>query len=364
MPLATDPWNCRNQTVNRAHSLETPLSPSRPYFPRSIVQIAAWLLLIGGIFAGGPAIAQFGGIFGDAPPPRPPADVPTGPFPAQPPPVGGYPEQAPQRPDQQPYPQQGQSSRTSSPIRDRVSSSRISNPIQLIPAKARRLIRASLRIRRSRGRSKPSRCRHRPALRSHPRPGRPRSDRWCRPHRHSVARLRPRPRIRRHPRPLRLPPRLRTTRWSRRRRRISTIGRAVFSGLDKITGRTTTFDAAIGETVQFGALQVTPRACYTRPATEATNTDAFVEVDEVTLQGDIKRIFTGWMFASSPGLHAVEHPIYDVWLMDCSAPVQTSQAEPAAPPAPPPAAKPVRRPPPRQQRPAARAPSAVEAQPR
>jgi hypothetical protein len=141
-------------------------------------------------------------------------------------------------------------------------------------------------------------------------------------------------------------------------------GRAVFSGLDKITGRTTTFDAGIGETVQFGALQVTPRACYTRPATEATNTDAFVEVDEVTLQGDIKRIFTGWMFASSPGLHAVEHPIYDVWLTDCSAPVQTSQAEPAAPPAPPPATKPVRRPPARQQRPAARAPSAVEAQPR
>ena len=40
-------------------------------------------------------------------------------------------------------------------------------------------------------------------------------------------------------------------------------------------------------------------------------------MDEVTLQGDIKRIFTGWMFAASPGLHAVEHPIYDVWLIDC-----------------------------------------------
>ena len=99
-------------------------------------------------------------------------------------------------------------------------------------------------------------------------------------------------------------------------------GRAVFSGLDKITGRIISFDAAIGETVQFGALQVTARACYTRPPTEATNTDAFVDVDEVTLKGEIKRIFTGWMFASSPGLHAVEHPIYDVWLTDCSQPVQ------------------------------------------
>ena len=92
---------------------------------------------------------------------------------------------------------------------------------------------------------------------------------------------------------------------------------AVFAGLDKITGRIISFDVAINETVQFGALQVTPRVCYSRPPTETPNTDAFVEVDEVTLQGEIKRIFTGWMFAASPGLHAVEHPIYDVWLTDC-----------------------------------------------
>jgi len=111
-------------------------------------------------------------------------------------------------------------------------------------------------------------------------------------------------------------------------------GRAVFSGLDKITGRIISFDAAIGETVQFGALQVTARACYTRPPTEATNTDAFVEVDEVTLQGEIRRIFTGWMFASSPGLHAVEHPIYDVWLTDCGSPLSGPVAQTTAPPAP------------------------------
>jgi hypothetical protein len=92
---------------------------------------------------------------------------------------------------------------------------------------------------------------------------------------------------------------------------------AVFSGLDKITGRITTFEVAMDETVQFGALQVTPHACYTRAATEIQNTTSFVDVDEITLQGDIKRIFTGWMFASSPGLHAVEHPIYDVWVIDC-----------------------------------------------
>ncbi|WP_342449168.1 DUF2155 domain-containing protein [Aquabacter sp. L1I39] len=94
---------------------------------------------------------------------------------------------------------------------------------------------------------------------------------------------------------------------------------AVYAGLDKITGRITSFEAAIGETVQFGALQVTPRVCYTRPPTETPNTTSFTEVNEITLKGEAKRIFTGWMFASSPGLHAVEHPIYDVWLIDCKA---------------------------------------------
>jgi hypothetical protein len=114
---------------------------------------------------------------------------------------------------------------------------------------------------------------------------------------------------------------------------------AVFAGLDKITGRIISFDVAINETVQFGALQVTPRVCYTRPPTETPNTDAFAEVDEVTLQGEIRRIFTGWMFASSPGLHGVEHAIYDVWLTDCKGGVVAAAVEPAAPtPAPPPPA--------------------------
>ena len=94
---------------------------------------------------------------------------------------------------------------------------------------------------------------------------------------------------------------------------------AVFSGLDKITGRIIKFDVLLDETVQFGALQVTPRNCHTRPPTEPENTIAFVEVDEITLANKIQRIFSGWMFASSPGLHAVEHPVYDVWLIDCKA---------------------------------------------
>lgn len=92
---------------------------------------------------------------------------------------------------------------------------------------------------------------------------------------------------------------------------------AVFSGIDKITGRITTFDVYIGETVQFGALQVTPRVCYSRDDTEAPRVDTFVEVDEITLNRKIRRLFTGWMFADSPGLNAVDHAVYDVWLKDC-----------------------------------------------
>ncbi|WP_404861997.1 DUF2155 domain-containing protein [Georhizobium sp. MAB10] len=92
---------------------------------------------------------------------------------------------------------------------------------------------------------------------------------------------------------------------------------AVFSGIDKITGRITTFDVYINETVQFGALQVTPRVCYTRDETEAPKTTTFVEVDEITLDRKIRRIFTGWMFADSPALNAVEHAVYDVWLDTC-----------------------------------------------
>jgi len=92
---------------------------------------------------------------------------------------------------------------------------------------------------------------------------------------------------------------------------------AEFAGLDKITGRITTFDVYVDETVQFGALQVTPRVCYSREAGEEPQTDSFVEVDEITLDRKVRRIFNGWMFAESPGLNAVEHAVYDVWLKGC-----------------------------------------------
>ncbi len=103
---------------------------------------------------------------------------------------------------------------------------------------------------------------------------------------------------------------------------------AIFTGLDKITGRIISFEVATDETVQFGTLQITERACYTRPATEAPQTITFVEVDEVDAKNEYKRIFSGWMFAASPGLHGIEHPVYDIWLTDCKGAGETVATTP------------------------------------
>ena len=107
---------------------------------------------------------------------------------------------------------------------------------------------------------------------------------------------------------------------------------ASFSGLDKITGRITNFDVYIDETVQFGALQITPRVCYTRPPTETQRTSVFLEVDQVSLKGGTERIFTGWMFADSPALNAIDHPVYDIWLVDCKQTSDTPPPEKTNPP--------------------------------
>lgn len=263
----------------------------------------------------GPAMAQFGSLFGgggDAPP-RPPADVPNGPFPQQPPPPQypdqtqqGYPGQGPQAyPDQAP---QGYPNQAPYPAAPPASAAIEAQPLPPPPGAP---VGPPARPAQPNPQQPPAPTQHAVAP---PPSGSPNS-----PAPPAAAAAPEDDTVVEKP----------TAHIDNRR--------AVFAGLDKITGRTIKFDAAIGETVQFGALQVTPRACYTRPPTEATNTDAFVEVDEVTLKGEIKRIFTGWMFASSPGLHAVEHPIYDVWLTDCSSPVETSSAEPVAEAAPVPA---------------------------
>jgi hypothetical protein len=95
---------------------------------------------------------------------------------------------------------------------------------------------------------------------------------------------------------------------------------AVFNGLDKITGLITTFEIPIEEERRFGGFVVRPRVCYTRPATETPKTTSFVEVDEITADARRVRLFSGWMFAESPGLSGVEHAVYDVWLTGCRDP--------------------------------------------
>jgi hypothetical protein len=285
-----------------------------------MVRIAAILLVIGGTLMAGPATAQFGNIFGNPSAPRPPADVPNG-FPSQPPPVGNYPDQ---RYPNQGYPNQGYPSQSAAPP-----------PAAAPPPSG---IQAQPLPPPPGGAAAPP-----PGQRAKVTPpGQPATN----PPPAQPANAPPgaQPANPPPPQPADTTVQPDDTVVTETPTQKIVNDRAVFSGLDKITGRIISFDAAINETVQFGALQVTARACYTRPPTEATNTDAFVEVDEVTLKGEIKRIFTGWMFASSPGLHAVEHPIYDVWLTDCG---QPEVAQAPAPPAPPAAGQP---PPPKQPR--------------
>ena len=92
----------------------------------------------------------------------------------------------------------------------------------------------------------------------------------------------------------------------------------IMGGLDKITARTVKIIAPVGVTVRFKKLLITPRTCYVRPPEETPETSVFVEVTEPTPQGEgLQRLFAGWMFASSPSLNALEHPVYDVWVVGC-----------------------------------------------
>jgi len=95
---------------------------------------------------------------------------------------------------------------------------------------------------------------------------------------------------------------------------------AIYAALDKVTAKIKRLEIPLNETVTFGSLKVTPRVCYTRSPTEQPKTTSFVEINEVELDGSQKKIFSGWMFAQSPGLNAVEHPVFDIWLTDCSKP--------------------------------------------
>lgn len=95
------------------------------------------------------------------------------------------------------------------------------------------------------------------------------------------------------------------------------VDTVVLQGLDKITARVSTFDAPFDRPVQFGSLEITVRTCHKTPPEEPPERAVFLEIVDVRPDSPSVDLFTGWMFASSPALSAVEHPVYDVWVIDC-----------------------------------------------
>ena len=95
------------------------------------------------------------------------------------------------------------------------------------------------------------------------------------------------------------------------------VSGAVLQGLDKITARISTFDAPLGQAVRFGSLQIIARACDKKPPEEPPESAAFLEIVDIRPDSPEVPLFTGWMFASSPAISALEHPVSDVWVVEC-----------------------------------------------
>lgn len=112
--------------------------------------------------------------------------------------------------------------------------------------------------------------------------------------------------------------------------------------LDKVTARTVTFEVRVGSTVKFGPIYIRVQACRKAPPTEQPESASFLQIWEVTPPGqskggESKWIYSGWMFASSPALSPMDHPIYDVWVLDC---LERKSTDPVPVAAPKPEAKP------------------------
>jgi hypothetical protein len=97
----------------------------------------------------------------------------------------------------------------------------------------------------------------------------------------------------------------------------TSMDEAKLQGLDKITARVSTIEAPVGQPVAFGALEITVRACDKRPPEEPPESAAYLEIVERKVNEQPKTVFSGWMFASSPAVSALEHPVYDIWVLDC-----------------------------------------------
>lgn len=103
---------------------------------------------------------------------------------------------------------------------------------------------------------------------------------------------------------------------------------AVLQGLDKVTARVSTIEAPVGRTVRFGALEIIARTCDKRPPEEPPESAAFLDIWEVRPGEAAVSLFRGWMFASSPALSAMEHPVYDVWVLDCESSASSAVTSP------------------------------------
>lgn len=110
---------------------------------------------------------------------------------------------------------------------------------------------------------------------------------------------------------------------------------AVLQGLDKISARTSQIEAPVGSTVQFGSLSIAVRDCEQSSPEDSPENAAFLQIYETPPGEDTKRLFSGWMFSSSPALSELQHPVYDVTLLACKA-ANAAPPAPAPPPTPPP----------------------------
>jgi hypothetical protein len=92
---------------------------------------------------------------------------------------------------------------------------------------------------------------------------------------------------------------------------------AILQGLDKTTARVSTIEAPLDRPARFGTLQIIARACHKKPPTDTPESTAFLEIVDIRPDSPSIPVFTGWMFASSPAISAMEHPVYDIWVVDC-----------------------------------------------
>ena len=97
--------------------------------------------------------------------------------------------------------------------------------------------------------------------------------------------------------------------------------------LDKVTAETADFIVPVGEALEFGSLTVNVRHCEVRPPEEIPETFAFLQIDDIRLDErgqpeEPERVYSGWMLSSNPAKAALDHPVYDVWVLGCTVPAQ------------------------------------------